>query len=76
MAGTQHEWVEGRSILFDDSFLHEVWNNCSTHRTVLQVVLQHPDADTLSKPADAVSDSMAAGGTSDGGATTMKHTDL
>lgn len=35
-------WSEGRAVLFDDSFVHEVWNNCSSVRVVLQAVFTHP----------------------------------
>ena len=36
-------WTEGDVIMIDDSFSHEVWNNCSRRRTVFQVVVVHPD---------------------------------
>ena len=36
-------WAEGTTILFDDSFEHEVWNSCSSERVVFQVVIRHPD---------------------------------
>jgi len=37
------EWNEGKISFFDDSFEHEVWNNCTSERVVFQVVFQHPD---------------------------------
>jgi len=37
------EWNEGKISFFDDSFEHEVWNNCTSERSVFQVVFQHPD---------------------------------
>jgi hypothetical protein len=36
-------WREGGVIFFDDTYEHEVWNNCTTHRAVLQLVITHPD---------------------------------
>ena len=36
-------WVEGRCLLFDDSFEHEVWNNATSERLVLIVDVWHPD---------------------------------
>jgi len=35
-------WVEGKSLFFDDSYEHEVWNRCAKERVVAQVVLVHP----------------------------------
>jgi aspartate beta-hydroxylase len=43
VAGVERPWKPGHAIVFDDSFLHEVWNNCSTQRVVLQAVFAHPD---------------------------------
>eukprot|EP00041_Stephanoeca_diplocostata_P014336 m.259450 g.259450 ORF g.259450 m.259450 type:complete len:85 (-) comp19665_c0_seq6:128-382(-) len=36
-------WVEGKVLLFDDSFEHEVFNTCDVARVVFQVVLRHPE---------------------------------
>lgn len=36
-------WVAGKALLFDDSYSHEVWNNCTQQRVVFQVVVLHPD---------------------------------
>eukprot|EP00658_Telonema_sp_P-2_P025393 TRINITY_DN20224_c0_g1_i1.p1 TRINITY_DN20224_c0_g1~~TRINITY_DN20224_c0_g1_i1.p1 ORF type:complete len:224 (+),score=27.16 TRINITY_DN20224_c0_g1_i1:29-700(+) len=35
-------WEKGKVMLFDDSFEHEVWNDCVDERVVLQVVVSHP----------------------------------
>ena len=43
VGGEERGWEVGRAALFDDSFLHEVWNNCSSQRLVLQAVFAHPD---------------------------------
>lgn len=44
IGGERKGWTEGGVIFFDDSWEHEVWNNCTTHRAVLQVVVRHPDS--------------------------------
>lgn len=36
-------WTESEVVLFDDSFEHEVKNDCSSERVVFQVVIRHPD---------------------------------
>lgn len=36
-------WREGRCLVFDDSFSHEVWNDSDRRRVVLVVDLWHPD---------------------------------
>lgn len=36
-------WEEGRCIVFDDSFEHEVWNESDRHRYVLIVDVWHPE---------------------------------
>ncbi len=38
---TRH-WQEGRSLIFDDTHPHEVWNDSSNHRTVLFVDFLRP----------------------------------
>jgi len=35
-------WAEGRSLIFDDRYPHEVWNDSSAHRTVLFVDFVRP----------------------------------
>jgi aspartyl/asparaginyl beta-hydroxylase (cupin superfamily) len=35
-------WYEGKSLIFDDSHLHEVWNDSNSHRTVLFVDFLRP----------------------------------
>lgn len=36
-------WQEGKALLFDYSFEHEVWNHSDEHRVVLIADLWHPD---------------------------------
>jgi beta-hydroxylase len=35
-------WQEGRSLIFDDSFDHEAWNDSDRHRVVLFVDFVRP----------------------------------
>jgi ornithine lipid ester-linked acyl 2-hydroxylase len=35
-------WEEGKSMIFDDSHPHEVWNDCDSHRVVLFVDVERP----------------------------------
>lgn len=37
------EWEEGKLLIFDDSFEHEVWHNGTSDRLVLIVDFWHPD---------------------------------
>ena len=43
VGGTTRKWQEGRCVVFDDSFTHEVWNTSDRERVVLVVDLWHPD---------------------------------
>lgn len=43
VAGTKQIWHEGECIVFDSSFIHEVWNNSDQLRGILLVDLWHPD---------------------------------
>jgi aspartate beta-hydroxylase len=36
-------WQEGRCVVFDDSFEHEVWNSADEPRIVLLFDIVHPD---------------------------------
>jgi beta-hydroxylase len=42
VASEVRSWAEGRSLIFDDRYPHEVWNDASTHRTVLFVDFVRP----------------------------------
>ena len=35
-------WKEGKSLIFDDSHPHEVWNDCDSYRVVLFVDFLRP----------------------------------
>lgn len=43
VGGVRNIWREGRCLVFDDSFIHSVWNDSSHSRVVLIVDLWHPD---------------------------------
>ncbi len=40
-------WEEGKVIVFDDSFEHEVWNDSKQERIVLLLNFWHPDLSSL-----------------------------
>ena len=46
-----HPWTEGKCIIFDDTFEHEVWNRTDEARLVLLVDLWHPDLTDLERDA-------------------------
>lgn len=39
----RRSWKEGKVLIFDDSFEHEVWHNGTNVRLVLIVDVWHPD---------------------------------
>jgi hypothetical protein len=43
VGGVTGTWREGRCVVFDDSFWHEVWNDSDQRRIVLIIDLWHPD---------------------------------
>ncbi|CAH1773510.1 unnamed protein product [Owenia fusiformis] len=43
VADDTREWIEGKFIMFDDSFEHEVWHEGSSYRLVLIVDFWHPE---------------------------------
>lgn len=40
---TSRPWRLGEAMLFDDTYEHEVWNNCEQERVVLLLDVWHPD---------------------------------
>jgi aspartate beta-hydroxylase len=42
VAGTSRQWVEGRCLSFDNSFLHTAWNKTEQRRVILSFHLPHP----------------------------------
>jgi aspartate beta-hydroxylase len=49
VAEETRKWEEGKVIVFDDSFEHEVWHNGSTYRLVLIVDFWHPELSAYQK---------------------------
>jgi aspartate beta-hydroxylase len=43
VGGISRTWEEGRCLVFDDRFTHEVWNESARARVVLVVDFWHPD---------------------------------
>ena len=42
--GTESKsWQEGKLLIFDDSFEHEVWHNGTEFRLILIIDMWHPD---------------------------------
>lgn len=37
----QRRWIEGRCLVFDDTFEHEAWNHAADERVVLIVTFEH-----------------------------------
>ena len=46
---TTKRWTEGKALVLDDSYDHEVWNNTSTERVLLLVDIWHPDVSNTEK---------------------------
>ena len=47
VGSTTERWTEGKCLVFDDSFEHEVWHRGKSSRFVLLVDLWHPDITEL-----------------------------
>lgn len=47
VGGEARSWTVGQCLIFDDGFVHEVWNDSDAHRVVLIFDMWHPD---LSEP--------------------------
>ena len=43
VADQVREWHEGKAIVLDDSYIHEVWNDANSPRVLLLLDLWHPD---------------------------------
>jgi hypothetical protein len=46
-------WKEGKTLFFDDSWLHSVRSDCDRERVIFQLVIRHPDLPAA--PSDAAS---------------------
>lgn len=51
VGGETRTWTEGECLIFDDGFVHEVWNNSDTHRVVLIFDMWHPDLSDVERHA-------------------------
>ena len=49
VANETRQWIEGKVIVFDDSFEHEVWYNGDSIRLVLIIDVWHPDLGELKR---------------------------
>lgn len=50
---TTRSWCEGKALVLDDSYEHEVWNESDSKRVILLVDLWHPDV-TMQERKDIV----------------------
>jgi aspartate beta-hydroxylase len=53
VGGEVHEWKEGRCVTFDDTYLHEAWNNSDETRVVLILDTWNPDLSEAERAAVA-----------------------
>jgi hypothetical protein len=51
VGGESRRWTEGKCIVFDDTYEHEIWNRTAEERLVLLVDLWHPDLTALERDA-------------------------
>ncbi|MHC5763068.1 aspartyl/asparaginyl beta-hydroxylase domain-containing protein, partial [Nostoc sp.] len=42
-------WTEGKTLFFDQTFEHEVWNKSNEERVVLLLHLYHPELTNVEK---------------------------
>jgi aspartate beta-hydroxylase len=42
VGGEVHAWIEGRTVVFDDTYEHEAWNRSDSTRVVLIFDLWNP----------------------------------
>tara|TARA_B100000686_G_scaffold329441_1_gene390608 strand:+ start:486 stop:1235 length:750 start_codon:yes stop_codon:yes gene_type:complete len=50
--GKPYNWEEGKFLVFDDTYYHEVWNNTAEDRVVLLIHIERP----LRQPGKAIAD--------------------
>lgn len=49
--GEMREWQEGRCLIFDDSFVHEAWNNSDQTRVVMLLDIWNPQLEAVEREA-------------------------
>lgn len=54
VGGQTRHWAEGRSLVFDDTFEHEAWNDTDAERVVLFLDIKRP----LRQPARSINDGL------------------
>ncbi len=50
-AGEKRAWQEGRCLIFDDSFVHEAWNDSDQTRVVMLLDIWNPQLTTVEQQA-------------------------
>jgi aspartate beta-hydroxylase len=51
IAGEERTWVEGKCLVIDDSYVHEVWHHGTEKRIVLIVDIWHPELSLAQREA-------------------------
>jgi aspartate beta-hydroxylase len=49
VANEQKQWENGKLLIFDDSFEHEVWHEGTEYRLVLILDFWHPDLNQMQR---------------------------
>ena len=58
VAGEEHQWREGQTLVFDDTYEHEAWNRSTGLRVVLIADVWNPHLSEIERAA--VADVIAA----------------
>lgn len=56
VGGETRHWENGKVLLFDDTFPHQVWNNTSEDRYILHCRIQHPGLSEVERKAAYILD--------------------
>jgi Aspartyl/Asparaginyl beta-hydroxylase len=51
VGGIERHWENGKSLFFDDTFVHEAWNRTDQDRYILLMRLLHPELSPLERAA-------------------------
>ncbi len=51
VGGIERRWQEGKSLFFDDTFVHEAWNRTGEDRYVLLMRIMHPELSPIERRA-------------------------
>ena len=55
VGGQDHRWRDGETLVFDDSFQHQAWNDSDTVRLLLVFQVWHPELTAMERRALAAS---------------------